>query len=532
MTSNVIDTSVPAASVSAWIRRGSDSFSEDPDGNEDLIFEYLDNGGNWVILESFRGQDAPGETFTPTYFLPSAGLHANFQLRLRMTAGSGPDWDYWHIDDVVVTEAVPANGFAVNSCEDFESGLGDWTVVSFGGDAGVSTATASSGNSSLFTRWNAVTVTGPVTDLSGFAAVNLDLWIRRGADSFSEDPNPGEDFVVEYLDDTFNWTALEQFSGGGPDGEILTPSYSLPANAYHAGFQIRFRQTNGSNVDWDYWHVDDVCLVSPLAAAFSFEEDPWMGSSGEIIDDSGNSLDGTVFGSAGNDSADPAISGDPGTCRYADFDGVDDYIQVPDAAPLDIANELTVAAWVNLRSYPGDLHTIVSKDWNYEYHVNGAGEIYWWWNDDTNQVQTLTSTGTSLALNQWYHVAITYETGNQNIYINGTSVASSSLTGRLRTNDVPLFIGTDWNLIGRAFDGLIDEVRVFAQVLDAGEVTALMNETHPCPFVNAEFQINHDGFGIHCLGENHHRQCCRRQRRHTVDKLQQHRDLGFPKWIR
>ena len=82
------------------------------------------------------------------------------------------------------------------------------------------------------------------------------------------------------------------------------------------------------------------------------------------------------------------------------------------------------------------------------------------------------------------------------------SVASSALTGRLRTNDVSLFIGTDWNFISRAFDGFIDEVRVYAQALTAADVTALMNETHPCPFVSAEFRINHDGYGIHCMAES------------------------------
>ena len=85
--------------------------------------------------------------------------------------------------------------------------------------------------------------------------------------------------------------------------------------------------------------------------------------------------------------------------------------RVPDQAPLDIASELTVAAWINPRSYPTDLHTIVSKDWNYEYHVNSAGEIYWWWNDENGQTETLTTTGTSLSLDQWYHVAITYQSG-------------------------------------------------------------------------------------------------------------------------
>ena len=44
------------------------------------------------------------------------------------------------------------------------------------------------------------------------------------------------------------------------DGEIIYAWHNLQADALHDGFQIRFRQQSGDNVDNDYWHIDDVAI--------------------------------------------------------------------------------------------------------------------------------------------------------------------------------------------------------------------------------------------------------------------------------
>ena len=77
----------------------------------------------------------------------------------------------------------------------------------------------------------------------------------------------------------------------------------------HAGFQIRFRQTDGDGSDWDYWHADDVCLTPGSQVTFSLEEDGWTGAPGEVLDSGPDALNGTVFGGADNDQTSPAIAG-------------------------------------------------------------------------------------------------------------------------------------------------------------------------------------------------------------------------------
>lgn len=236
-----------------------------------------------------------------------------------------------------------------------------------------------------------------------------------------------------------------------------------------------------------------------VALSLSFEEALWTNGAGEAADDGPFGLDGTPVGGAATASAMPAAAGDPGTCRYGVFDGVTQYVEVPDNAALDLTDELTVAAWVYLRAAPAELDTIVSKDTNYEYHIDSQRRLYWWWNDADGATRSLTAT-TQLALNEWHHVAVTYRSGEQRMYVDGVlQGVTGAFTGALATNDLPLYVGTDWNFLSRTFDGYIDEVRVVAKAFTPVEIQALEAETHPCAPVR--FTITHSAFGIHCVAE-------------------------------
>jgi uncharacterized protein DUF6701/concanavalin A-like lectin/glucanase superfamily protein len=483
VTSIAINTSTAAQiEITAWIRRGDDNFSEDPDVGENLELQYLDDSNNWVSISTFLGDGTAGEIFNATYRLSSNALHPNFQLRFLQITGNGPDWDYWHIDDVVVTE-VAATTF---SCDDFENGLNNWTVSSNGGDAGISTATFNSIGNSLFTRWGNVTVRSSVVDTGNFNQVEVKAWVRRGDDNFSEDPDVGEDLVIAYLDSNNLWVTLETFTGDGTPGEIFDRTYTLPATAVHNNFQLRITQVQGNGSDWDYWHIDDVCIqdgqagIAGLIGEWRFDELFWNGTNNEVIDSSGNALHLTAF-SAATDGVNPAIAGDPGTCSYGVFNGSVSFIQLDDDLStadslLDIPDNLTVTTWINTNVIPSSgLKSILSKDENYEFHINSAGQIYWWW-----RWATLTTTGPPLTIGRWHHIAVTWRSGEQVIYIDGIERARSARTGTLDLNNDPLQVGQDLNIASRFFDGFIDEVRIYENFLSAAQINQVMNETHPC----------------------------------------------------
>ncbi len=274
VTSSVIDLSaVPAAELSMWIHVGDDTISEAPDtAGEDLIIQYLNDVATWVTLETFvggtGGTEITGNIYNRSYTLPTNAMHAGFQIRISQGGGSGADWDYYHVDDVEVMEIAPPPPFSFGRCDDFENGLIYWTVNSLGGTAAVSagTATVNSPSNSLYTAEGQVNVTSAALDTSSATTPTLSLWVRRGLDGldgFSENPDAGEDLRIEYFSSTSTWITLDTLPGNGTAGEILNLSYALPANAIHANFAIRLTQTGGSGTNWDYWHIDDVCVTEP-----------------------------------------------------------------------------------------------------------------------------------------------------------------------------------------------------------------------------------------------------------------------------
>ncbi|CAK9066391.1 LamGL domain-containing protein, partial [Durusdinium trenchii] len=138
------------------------------------------------------------------------------------------------------------------------------------------------------------------------------------------------------------------------------------------------------------------------------------------------------------------------------------------------AGPLTISAWINPASFPrSGIRTIVSKDENFEFHINSSREIYWWWRTDSGGTYSFTTSGANLSENRWYHIAVVYESGRQAIYVDGVESGSASRSGNLMTNNDPLHIGQDQFFQGRYFDGRIDEVAVFSAAFDTEGIKQL-----------------------------------------------------------
>ncbi|MFT7315085.1 MAG: hypothetical protein ACI9J5_003241 [Paraglaciecola sp.] len=213
-----------------------------------------------------------------------------------------------------------------------------------------------------------------------------------------------------------------------------------------------------------------------LVANYHLEDPNWNGTAGEVIDSSNTGAHGQRMGDA---TPRPAK-----VCNGASLDGTRDYIQIPDNSELDISDELTAMAWVNPASFPAsDLMTIVSKDANFEFHLDPTGQVLWWWTNSSGTSRSFTSNATNVTLGNWHHVAITYSksAGSQKIYIDGVETNSESYAGEsLINNNLPLYIGTDDNYPSRDFDGSIDEVKIFKRALSIAAIQKYAAETRPC----------------------------------------------------
>ncbi|RHW76904.1 LamG domain-containing protein [Colwellia sp. RSH04] len=243
---------------------------------------------------------------------------------------------------------------------------------------------------------------------------------------------------------------------------------------------------------------DDNGCAKSIIAEWRMDELLWNGSAGEVLDEI-NALHGQALGGALTSNSDPARAGNPGTCGFGTFDGVNDYVQIADNDLLDLSEALSVSTWIYPESIPGSgLKSIVSKDTNYEFHLNPQGEIFWWWGDNS-----FSTSGANIAANNWYHVVITYRDGKQNIYINGVNRGSLSHAGTLPVNSNPLQIGQDQGISSRFFHGRIDEVRIYDYALSSTEVNDVYQATHPCDIYLDHFEIDTlDGEGLTCQADN------------------------------
>jgi len=271
VTSPTLDlSSANSATLTTWVRKGDDTISDEPDTNDDLVVEMLDDFGNWLILRQFEAAEiAEGAEETISIFVPLIMLHSSTQIRFRQLDGTGGPplngglgYDYWHIDDVELTVSaqLPASGLSPNSCDDFEQGLINW-YISDASLIGVDSSTSNSPSNSMFLHADTATATSIVID--GSTLESFSIWVRRGDHDFSEDPDTGEDLTVEFLDASNVWNTVETFLGNGTDGEIYDRTYTATAAMRHPNLQLRLSYANGSGANTDYWHVDDVCFVSP-----------------------------------------------------------------------------------------------------------------------------------------------------------------------------------------------------------------------------------------------------------------------------
>ena len=294
-------------------------------------------------------------------------------------------------------------------------------------------------------------------------------------------------------------------AGGG----TASNATNIPAGALRARLA---NSTAGNQEIYDWVRVRYFVSAEPAAslnavesygplAWWQFDETAWTNTANQVLDASGNGHTLTPYNGPATAASAPALAGSPGTCRYGVFDGTNDYLEATDDGTFDLANAVSATAWIYLNAAPAaDIKSVLSKDNNFEFHVDTNSQLYWWWNGGTQQ---LTTTGTPIPAGQWVHVAIAYQSGNQKIYINGVQRATLALTGPLSLNNLPLQIGQDQGLAPRFWNGRIDEVRIYNRALSQSEVQTIMNATHPCVGLGVDhFVITHDGYGIYCLPEN------------------------------
>ena len=159
------------------------------------------------------------------------------------------------------------------------------------------------------------------------------------------------------------------------------------------------------------------------------------------------------------------------------FDGDGDYVEVGNDASLNPA-EFSVDAWIFIDEY-GFYPSIVSKGnvgnhaETFALYISIDGSLSFILNSDGTNVGRTILTGPVVPLDEWHHVAATFDGSTMRIYLDGTLVGSSAHTG-INILDVPLLIGksdrTPSTYSDSFFEGLIDEVEFFDRALEQPEI--------------------------------------------------------------
>ena len=151
-----------------------------------------------------------------------------------------------------------------------------------------------------------------------------------------------------------------------------------------------------------------------------------------------------------------------------EFDGTDDYVQSATNLP-SMGSGVTIEAWIYAYDLNGNHweNTIVSNELPTQSGVvlraGDTGDLSFSWGDSIDWSQHFTTTD-PLSLNNWHHVAATYDLDTVRLYIDGAEVYKAADSRSLATANpsgtrVGTIIPTVWG--NRTWSGRLDDVRIW-----------------------------------------------------------------------
>lgn len=196
---------------------------------------------------------------------------------------------------------------------------------------------------------------------------------------------------------------------------------------------------------------------------------------GNANDASGNGNNGTISGAV--------LTADRNGNASNAYDTMAGYIEVPDAASLDVA-DFTVTAWLRGDDFSHSFGVLVGKDYltSFAIGIDSGGSTVCPAPAGVHRYMTvyIGNVGHYFATpdftcNTWYHVAVTYNnaTGVSELFVNAVSQGTITFaSGGNNPNSSPMGVGKDGSH-SDSFHGAIDEVRIYNRVLSAAEVQAI-----------------------------------------------------------
>lgn len=158
------------------------------------------------------------------------------------------------------------------------------------------------------------------------------------------------------------------------------------------------------------------------------------------------------------------------------YQGDDDYVEVPDDPALDGMSELTVSMFILYTSTAGEQWPIGRGGAKpYGIRLKNGTQDCAVTNDAGTRVWLLDAFTPSA--DEWIHLAMTYDGSKIRLYRNGVFQADANQSGNLNTTTNLLYIGA-YNDSYYFLNGIIDEVKIYTTALSEEEIREDMLNYH------------------------------------------------------
>jgi hypothetical protein len=167
------------------------------------------------------------------------------------------------------------------------------------------------------------------------------------------------------------------------------------------------------------------------------------------------------------------------------FDGVDDYAPVSSYVPPNNSS-MTLNIWTKATSNASTQRTTLMSKWGSSNQGNfcwllflnwfGDGNLYFLVGNSSGNNYSIATMTSNLSTSQYVNFSVTYDSGNINMYRNGTLiVTTTSAYTSLKSVLTPLTIGADWDngptdTLLRYYNGNIAVSQIYSRALSSTEV--------------------------------------------------------------